>query len=117
MQVNNKGQVLHQTDGDAVNGLFVTGWIKRGPSGVIGTNKGDSDETVQTCLGYLESQSPKGTSSNDVQAILDQKELRTVSFSDWKRIDAIEVERGQEQGKPREKFTNVDDIFKALEQA
>ena len=50
---NTNGQVINENK-DIVNQLYVTGWIKRGPSGVIGTNRNDSIETVQTCLENLE---------------------------------------------------------------
>ena len=98
-----------------VPGLYTAGWIKRGPSGVVGTNKPCSEETVAHLLEDLETLSP--CEQPDTQAVLDlldQKGVKVFSFDDWQKIDAAEVERGQKIGKPREKFISVEEMLSAL---
>jgi len=99
-----------------VPGLYATGWIKRGPSGIIGTNKPDSTETV----GKLFEDVPKLTvcSKPDTQAViafLKKKKVCFVTFADWKKIDAVEIARGTALGKPREKFVRVEQMLKAIQ--
>ena len=108
------GRVL---ENDApVPGLYVSGWIKRGPSGVIGTNKPDSYETVQSLLDDLSGLVP--CSRPNTEALVDmlkEKGIRVVRFADWQRIDAAEVTRGEAKGKPREKFVSVQEMLKVLD--
>jgi len=112
---NDRGQVLTDLDGDPVPGLFVAGWAKRGPSGVIGTNKPDAVETVEVLLeaharGELTLPQPE-----DVATLLEQRDVRFVTYEDWKRIDALEVQAGQAVGRPRLKFDRVEDMLAVLE--
>ena len=96
-------------------GLYVSGWIKRGPSGVIGTNKPDAYETVKSLLEDLSKLQPAETpDSNAVLETLRAKGIRVVTFPDWQKIDAAEIEAGKRKGKPREKFTTVEDILAVL---
>jgi len=110
---NEEGRI---TDGDkVVPGFYAAGWIKRGPSGVIGTNKPDSEETVTNLLADIGELTP--CEQPNTQAVLDflsQKGVRVVSFDDWQTIDASEVERGQKIGKPREKYVSVDEMISVL---
>ncbi len=108
---NQNGQVL-EDNGNPCQKLFVTGWIKRGPSGVIGTNRSDSIETVRQCLASIESTSI--AIDSDVQELLELKNIRSISFHDWKMIDEYEQAEGKRVGKPREKLTNIDDVFNVL---
>ena len=110
---NNEGRM---TDNDqVVPGLYTAGWIKRGPSGVIGTNKPDSEETVAKLLEDIDKLSPcEQPDTKAVLDLLDQKGVRVVSFPDWQKIDASEIERGKAIGKPREKFVSVDEMLAAL---
>ncbi len=108
--------VFPNEKGKIETGLYVAGWIKRGPSGVIGTNKPCSYETVEALLADVD-QLP-GCEQPHTQALLDllkARQTRVVSFDDWRKIDAAEVARGQEVGKPREKFTRVEDMLAVLE--
>jgi ferredoxin--NADP+ reductase len=99
----------------AVPGLYVAGWIKRGPSGIIGTNKPDSFETVKHLLADAPSlpscESPDRAS---VLSFLGTRGVRVVTYDDWRRIDAAEIARGVPLGKPREKFVRVQDMLDAL---
>ncbi len=113
---NDHGRAIDQ--GVAVPGLYVSGWIKRGPSGVIGTNKPDSQDTVKALLEDVGRLAPCPTpSSGALRDLLASRNVRTVSFEDWARIDAAEIELGKLKGKPREKFTRVEDMLAVLEAA
>ena len=111
---NVDGRVL---DGnDTVSGIYVAGWIKRGPSGIIGTNKPDSQATVARLLEDIGDLEPCSTPDTDALLTrISQIGKRIVSFDDWQRIDAAEVERGVEIGKPREKFTRIEEMLGILE--
>jgi len=94
--------------------LYCAGWIKRGPSGVIGTNKPDSEETVAKLLEDLPNLNPCSIPSTEkLIAWLKDKEVRVVSFADWKKIDTAEMERGKKAGKPREKFVTIQGMLSA----
>lgn len=113
---NDLGRVLD--NGAAVPGLYAAGWIKRGPSGVIGTNKPDSQQTVQSLLADLPSLRPCAEpDSAALAALLADRGVRHVSFADWVRIDAAESARGAAKGKPREKFTRINEMLAVLDSA
>lgn len=96
-------------------GLYVTGWIKRGPTGIIGTNKPDSEETVKHLLEDIDHLKPcEVPDTNVVLEKLRDKEIRVISFADWKKIDMAEIERGKKTGKPREKFVTIEGMLTAL---
>jgi len=90
--------------------LYATGWIKRGASGIIGTNRADSVAVADTLLRDL-----AGMTGRDgltlTRQLLEEKAHRAVSFPDWERIDLAEIEAGGPSGKPREKFTRVEDMM------
>jgi len=99
-------------NGASVRGLYVTGWIKRGPSGVIGTNKPDGYETAESLLADIPSLVPCETPDTaPLLEILRGRGIRTVTFADFRKIDAVEVERGKRIGKPREKFARVAEML------
>lgn len=103
-------------DGAVLPGLYAAGWIKRGPSGVIGTNKPDSTETARNLLADLDRLA--ACSVPDTGALLAQlrgRGVRPVSYADWRAIDAAEVARGAAAGKPREKFTRIDEMLAVLD--
>ncbi|NUM55494.1 MAG: FAD-dependent oxidoreductase [Candidatus Hydrogenedentes bacterium] len=110
---NAAGRVL---DGaSAVSGLYVAGWIKRGPSGVIGTNKPDSQETVASLIADSATLAPCAIpDTGALRGLLGQRGIRSVSYADWKRIDAAEIERGQAKGKPREKFARIGEMLEVF---
>jgi ferredoxin--NADP+ reductase len=107
------GRVIE--NGAPVRGLYVAGWIKRGPTGVIGTNKPDGYETAESLLADIRSLVP--CERRDTRALVEllaSRGIRTVSFADFRKIDAIEVERGKKIGKPREKFARVEEMLSLL---
>ncbi|GIV62337.1 MAG: hypothetical protein KatS3mg044_1203 [Rhodothermaceae bacterium] len=112
-----EGRVLDPATGRPLPGLYAAGWIKRGATGVIGTNKACAVETVSRLLedaaaGRLpEPEQPDaGAALNHIRA----RQPDYVTYDDWKRIDRIEVERGEAAGRPRVKFTGVREMLEAL---
>jgi ferredoxin--NADP+ reductase len=101
-------------DGQPIPGLYAVGWIKRGPTGVIGTNKPDSIETVKNLLADLPTLRPcPRPDSEVVRELLTARGVRVVDYDAWRRIDAAEVARGQAAGKPREKFVTIEEMLEA----
>ena len=90
------GKVVN-TDGRVKENLFVVGWAKRGPSGVIGTNKSDASDVMKLLVEDLKSSKDNG----DVNDLL--KDKKFVSQSHWEAINAAEVAAGEPLGKPRKK--------------
>ena len=96
---------------------YVVGWAKRGPSGVIGTNKPDAGETVRALLvDYMdrEAEAKEAFKPEAVEALLKTKNIAWVSFADWKILDDAEIEAGLTKGKPREKFTTIDAMLRRI---
>ncbi len=106
---NQDGRVTTD-EGEVVSGEYVAGWIKRGPSGVIGTNKADAMESVKRLLEDVPSLKPvaeHAASPRAVEEILAAKQVPFITFEDWLEIDRLETEAGKEQGRPRVKITQV----------
>jgi ferredoxin--NADP+ reductase len=94
-------------------GLYVAGWIKRGPSGVIGTNKKDATETIELLLGDArEGRLPRG-SGEDVLDLLVARGAEPVLYAGWEAIDAAEKSAGEPHGRPRVKLCSWDDLLAA----
>jgi ferredoxin--NADP+ reductase len=110
---NQAGRVM---DSEQIfTGWYVAGWIKRGATGIIGTNKPDADETVKSLLEDIEHLNAcEVPSSEELLKFLKDREVRVVTFEDWKKIDAAEIERGVKLGKPREKFARVTGMLSAI---
>ncbi len=118
---NDRRGVIPNEDGRIVDhdlpvpGLYVAGWIKRGPSGVIGTNKPDSQETVASILSDLPKLTPCAKRDTTlIDDLLKTRNVRVVSYSDWRAIDAAEIKNGETRGKPREKFTSIQEMLDVL---
>jgi ferredoxin--NADP+ reductase len=103
---NEKGRVTDPGTGEHVDGLYATGWIKRGPSGVIGTNKQDSGETVGCIVEDIVSGKLHKPESPDRE--------RLEAFVREAKLDVLEIERGKAAGRPRLKFTTLEEILEAL---
>ena len=96
-------------------GWYVSGWIKTGPVGVIGTNKPSAEETVKSLIEDLETLKPcEIPSTEEVVKLLRERNVKLVTFEDWKTIDAAEVKRGSDLGKPREKFAHISGMLSAI---
>ncbi len=112
---NQAGRILEEQDGAVVPGLYTTGWIKRGPSGIIGTNRACAVETVGSLLEDLNSLPEDRGGTEALLALLQGRGTRVVEFSEWQKIDAEEVRLGEPKGKPREKFTRREEMLAVLE--
>ena len=119
--LNEDGRVLESHGGDHRTGHYTAGWIKRGPSGVIGTNKKCATETVahvfeDVAAGRL--LDPASPDPNSIEELLRERGTHYVSFSGWEKIDAAEVGKGEPHGRPRVKFVRIDEMLEtAAEQA
>lgn len=111
---NEAGRVTEGPGGDVRPGEYAVGWIKRGPSGIIGTNKPDAVETVTAMLADV-SALATGDVNTDPEAVvrfLRDRKIRYVTYADWERIDAEERARGEPQGRPRTKFIEVEEMLR-----
>ncbi|MCB9134254.1 MAG: FAD-dependent oxidoreductase [Anaerolineales bacterium] len=114
---NQLGRVTDTQTNEPVVGLYTAGWIKRGPSGVIGTNKPDAVETVDSMLADMAEEktfAPSNPGVEEAQALIASRQPRYVTYQDWLKLDQMELARGKEAGRPRVKFTNVEEMLKAL---
>ena len=99
-------------------GVYCAGWIKRGPTGVIGTNKKDATETVELLLedaaaGRLEPKPEAAAAA--VDALLAERGLSVVEYAGWTAIDELERAAGEKSGRPRVKLCSWDELLAAAE--
>jgi len=95
-------------------GVYVSGWVKRGPNGFIGTNKADSQETVERLLDDLDAgrcPEPRGDAAA-VAALVRRRQPAVVDLAGWQAIDREERRRGAEHGRPRLKIVDVDEMLR-----
>jgi len=109
---NLAGRVQAEPGGRVVPGVYVAGWIKRGPSGVIGTNKADAMETVACLLedaaaGLLADLDPAAARAEAVDAMLEARGASPFGQEQWTRLDSVELSRGESQGRPRVKAVRL----------
>ncbi|HEX2436508.1 MAG TPA: FAD-dependent oxidoreductase [Solirubrobacterales bacterium] len=110
---NEGGRVIDREAGGHLPGQYVVGWIKRGPSGVIGTNKKDAQDTVGRLFEDLEAANVPEPSQPDpeaIDALLRERRPDHVTYHGWEAIDRAEVERGKPYGRPRVKFCRIDEM-------
>ncbi len=124
----NRDGRIHDAELDTPSGgHYVVGWAKRGPSGLIGTNGPDSDATVRALIADVVAEFRDQGASNEgggafnrdldsdsVVEALRTKGLDFVSFQDWQLLDALEIRRGENKGKIRDKFCGIDDMMQAI---
>jgi ferredoxin--NADP+ reductase len=113
---NDQGRVTHMSTGEPQRGEYAVGWIKRGPQGVIGTNKTDAQETVSCVMEDLEAgrlDKPGVPSRAVLETLLGERRADVVTYEDWQRIDEIERAKGEAQGRPRVKFTSAEEATEA----
>ena len=118
--LNDGGRVLDSHDAGHKVGHYTAGWIKRGPSGVIGTNKKDAQETISHLLADVRDGvllAPESPDPTAVEDLLSERGIRFVSFEDWQAIDQAEVGRGEPHGRPRVKFVRVEEMLEHAETA
>ncbi len=90
---------------------YAAGWIKRGPSGVIGTNKKDATETVESLLADARGGLLAAPGGDDLEALLDRRGVAFVEYAGWQAIDAAERAAGEAAGRPRVKLCGWDDLL------
>ncbi|OYN82903.1 FAD-dependent oxidoreductase [Mycolicibacterium sphagni] len=109
---NRDGRVVDPATGEAVPGAYVAGWIKRGPTGFIGTNKSCAMQTVSNLVDDFNAGLLADPAARP--ALLDKlirsRQPDTVDAAGWRAIDAAEIARGDAEGRPRAKFTDVADM-------
>jgi len=123
---NHGGRVTDSEGGSTLPGEYVVGWIKRGPSGVIGTNKKDAQETVDAMLVDLsdapgESNGsvpaaarhvPARPNAATVEALLRSRQPELVTYAGWEAIDRHERALGESAGRPRVKLTSIEELLR-----
>ena len=112
---NDRGRVIGE-DSEPAPGQYVVGWIKRGPSGVIGTNKKDAQETIETLLEDVAADrlpEPERIDPDGLAKLLDDRGIRFIEFDGWQAIDALEQQRGEQAGRPRIKLTALEEMLEA----
>ncbi len=109
---NQQGRVL---DGErTVPGEYAVGWIKRGPTGIIGTNKRDAQETVDALLEDLDAgrlPEPADPGRNALEALVAERAPDAVSYAGWEAIDRAERAAGEPHGRPRVKLCSFDELL------
>jgi ferredoxin--NADP+ reductase len=115
--LNRKGRVIDSDTQQPVLGEYTAGWIKRGPTGVIGTNKPDAAETVACMMEDLTDRlilDPVQPEVTAAEELVRKRQPNHFTYTDWSRLDELEVARGRAAGGPRVKFTSVKDMLAAL---
>ena len=109
---NHEGQVLSD-DNSQLPGVYATGWIKRGPVGLIGHTKSDAMETVQHVVTDQASWwSPSEPDEGAVVDLLDERDVRYTNLDGWRRLDAHEIALGQPHGRERIKVVPRDEMIR-----
>ncbi|GAX20008.1 ferredoxin/flavodoxin---NADP+ reductase [Fistulifera solaris] len=102
---NRNGKVDHSNDFEC--GLYVAGWLKRGPSGIIGTNIPDAKDTVASIMQDLQVTKPRVQRAGDIDSILAERKIQVVVWEDYKRLDDYEQTHKRSDNQPREKVVSI----------
>jgi ferredoxin--NADP+ reductase len=114
---NDGGRVLDD-DGEPLPGVYCAGWIKRGPTGIIGTNKKDAMETVALLLEDVQAgriAHKDEATADGLEALLAERGVRAVLYAGWTSIDELERAAGEKLGRPRVKLRSWDELLDAAE--
>ena len=99
------GRIVNLTSGEAVTGMFTSGWAKRGPNGIVGTNIPCAKETVQSILqDYSSALLPTIQQEGGVRSVLQQQQQQVVDWNGYIHINDHEVQVGEQKGKVRDKL-------------
>src|SRR3984885_2898137 len=112
---NDGGRVTHTDSDQPVDGAYVAGWVKRGPTGFIGTNKSCALQTVQRLVGDYNAgtlRKPIGKPSA-LDKLVRERQSDVVDAAGWRAIDAAEVARGESSDRPRNKFPSITEMLDA----
>ena len=116
---NAEGRVLDSNGQGPLTGLYAAGWIKRGPTGVIGTNKPDALETVKCMVADVADGNvlqPSGATAEAAARLLRERQPAFFSYADWLRLNGVEVSKGKAIGAPRVKFTRIAEMLAARQE-
>jgi ferredoxin/flavodoxin---NADP+ reductase len=111
---NERGRILERT------GEYAVGWIKRGPTGIIGTNKRDAQETDNSLLADLDGDrlgAPADPDRDSMEAVLAERQPDAVSYAGWQAVDRVEREAGEPHGRPRVKLCSFEELLEAAKDA
>jgi ferredoxin--NADP+ reductase len=112
---NVDGRVTGSSGGQVVPRVYAVGWIRRGPLGVIGTNKADGVAVAERMVEDVGSlPTVERPSPDELPRVLAERGVEVATYSDWLAIDRLEVEAGKEKGKVREKLTRIEDMLNAM---
>jgi len=107
---NREGQVIDDS-GEPLPGVYATGWIKRGPVGLIGHTKSDAMETIRGLVnGQADWWSPEHPEEDAVVALLESRDIRFTNLEGWHRLDAAEIALGEPEGRARIKVVPRDEM-------
>jgi ferredoxin--NADP+ reductase len=109
------GSVYDPASGESLQGLYCSGWIKRGATGVIGTNKVDSAETVDSLLHDFVAGRLAGPAQDaeHLAALVQERQPDVVTSEGWQRIDQTERKAGRRSRRPRQKLVTVEELLAA----
>jgi ferredoxin--NADP+ reductase len=116
---NERGRVL-ALDGKPLRGVYAVGWIKRGPTGILGTNKRDAEETISCLADDLKAgrlPDPPSPDRGQVDSLLAERKPDLVTVDGWRAIEARELERGRREQRPRVKLTAREELLATAERA
>ena len=111
---NEAGRVVEKLGGDVRVGHYATGWCKRGPTGLIGTNSLDAKDTVAGMLADYEARNLISPSKDDIAPLLAERAIDAVTWADWQRLDAWERKEGESRGKLRHKLTSIEELMTVI---
>jgi ferredoxin/flavodoxin---NADP+ reductase len=110
---NERGRV-RAPDGEPLPGVYAVGWIKRGPTGILGTNKRDAEETVSCLVADLGAGAlpePQDPGRDQIDVLLAERNSDVVTVEGWRAIDGHELERGRGELRPRVKLASRDELL------
>jgi ferredoxin--NADP+ reductase len=115
---NDAGRIVDAHEQRPITGEYVAGWIKRGPTGVIGTNKRDAQETVDLLIEDLHERrllEPADPSLEGIETLLRERKPTYITYDGWESIDAVEKAAGEPQGRPRVKLCTFEELLEAAD--
>jgi len=110
---NERGRIL-TTHHSRLAAHYVSGWIKRGPSGVIGTNKPDAAETAESMLADIAAGATLSPDLEDIESLLRARQPDLVDWTAWQKLNEVESTAGKAAGRPRVKHTRIADMLEAI---
>ena len=112
---NERGRVLTPA-GEPLHGVYAVGWIKRGPTGILGTNKRDAEETVSRLVEDLDAAAlpqPPNPEREQIDALLAERKPDLITVEGWRAIDGHELESGRNAERPRVKLASREELLVA----